>query len=578
MADKVMNEFQWAEKYKQEGAVIFKETSQKSLRLIQESLRGDIYTYFYNLAGKFGNKVSTAEKKQVVELVDLTLETADEVDKLLTINSSTDREALVQSIYNKFDHIRGGLAYFSNPENFTGATQQRLKELERDTGTSASGLGDRFKVIQGRMNVLEKPKSKFEQFKEKHAVLGGVASAAGGIAGGIGEDITEGFGFLGQMGKSVFEAQKKKKERAAIQEQQKFIGNVMPQDTSIEKFQSTYSDLYGKGKGKVETDVGASSRHTLDQKAALDNGLTSFFTTGAYRAKWTKDLLAAVSVGAVAKEPKEEGDLLKNLGLGDLGATLGSFGKSLASFATNPITIGVAGLAMGAWDAFKGRKKSEDEGWLTGKAGQKQTLGQNIASSSGSFLGGTGPGIGEKGATVGGIAKNALWNTIKGAAIGFMVAGPIGALVGGGIGLTGGLIGGKRISQGLQATTRFMGGQDIQTGASRDFTKVNPKTGMPDLTPADLMGRGRSVKAGVKFGETELLPKFDQVPLSIPGAETLKVQKEGFESLNKTMDNLLNESKSKKDETSASNSSGYDAYNIRDPLLASLNTGILDIA
>jgi hypothetical protein len=172
----------------------------------------------------------------------------------------------------------------------------------------------------------------------------------------------------------------------------------------------------------------------------LSGGLVSFFTKDAYNAPYTKDLLEAIKSGG-------KGGGGSNNFFGGLGSNLKNLGKTLLPFV--PKIVGGAGLGMGVWDAFQAQKKAGD--WFDRKPGEKVPVGERIAAGVGGFLGGTGKGLGEKGATAGEITKNALWNAAKGAAIGFMVGGPVGAVVGGVIGGGAGLIGGKRIAKGAEA-------------------------------------------------------------------------------------------------------------------------------
>lgn len=104
---------------------------------------------------------------------------------------------------------------------------------------------------------------------------------------------------------------------------------------------------------------------------------------------------------------------------------------------------GIAGAAMMAADAIGGVKKSTE--WLGKKDGN--TTAGKVASGIGGALGGTGPGLFDKGDAMD-KAKNIAGGAMKGAAIGMMF-GPLGALIGGGIGAVFSAIGGKNIAKAL---------------------------------------------------------------------------------------------------------------------------------
>lgn len=108
--------------------------------------------------------------------------------------------------------------------------------------------------------------------------------------------------------------------------------------------------------------------------------------------------------------------------------------------------IGVAGVAMAAFDAFRGTKKAR--AWHGVAEGGKLKTSQKITAGLGGFLGGSFENLGARTA----------WGTAKGAAIGAGIGSIVpgfGTAIGAGIGaLAGGIlgaIGGKNITRALQA-------------------------------------------------------------------------------------------------------------------------------
>jgi len=109
--------------------------------------------------------------------------------------------------------------------------------------------------------------------------------------------------------------------------------------------------------------------------------------------------------------------------------------------------IGVAGIAMAAFDAFRGTKKAKE--WHGVKEGEKATTSQKVTAGIGGLLGGTFKNL----------AARVAWGAAKGGAIG-LGAGALGTLgfgapIGAAIGaLAGGILGafgGKNIAKALQA-------------------------------------------------------------------------------------------------------------------------------
>ena len=185
--------------------------------------------------------------------------------------------------------------------------------------------------------------------------------------------------------------------------------------------------------------------------------LFNFFNKDAFFAQWTAQLLDNVKIIA--------GKSGGNTTFSNLGSLANSFLKFL------PLIGVLTTVGMGIWDAFKGISKANE--WFNTK---NATAGQNTSAGIGGFLGGTGPGVFDKG-SIGAKAGNIGWNAAKGAGIGALLSsllsigalgaeaftGPVGwslipetlalsgggALAGAGIGAGLGAIGGKDIAKAL---------------------------------------------------------------------------------------------------------------------------------
>lgn len=121
---------------------------------------------------------------------------------------------------------------------------------------------------------------------------------------------------------------------------------------------------------------------------------------------------------------------------------------------------GIGGAIMMAKDAYSGVQKADD--WFADKNnGGSATVGQKVSSGIGAALGGTGPAIDDKDASIGDKAKSLGSGALKGAAIGTAIGGPVGTLIGGAVGAVGAAIGGERIAKAVNAV-----GEGIKDAAS----------------------------------------------------------------------------------------------------------------
>ena len=309
---------------------------------------------------------------------------------------------------------------------------------------------------------------------------------------------------------------------------------------------------------KVSSETPIVSKQTAGQTAgdAVTFGLTKFFTKPAYNVPWTKELLEAVQG---KREPFQEKKIKEQ-----------SKGSLLGDIVKTGVGLLAGGLALGLWDAFKAQQVSKEKGWLR-KPGEELATGQKIASGVGGFLGGTGPGVFDKG-TVGQKALNVGWGALKGGligggigallSVGAVAAAPFtggaslaflpttlgmmatGAGIGAGIGAGTHAVGGQKISQGLQATTRVLQGQDITTGQKLQVQN-NP---------------------------------LEKIPATNLWSEVDKSIGNRLDKLYSVMDSMGNTIKEGSKGSSQKLPSGYDTTNTRNPILSSLGAGQLDIS
>ena len=221
--------------------------------------------------------------------------------------------------------------------------------------------------------------------------------------------------------------------------------------TGVAQFQQTYPDAYKilqKMVGLLTT-IAISPFIKDGFSSLIKNGKNSglFDNAKALGQMFKEDVAKDGLRNTATTYAKTFGPELLNTiktGIGQSGLANGAMSATgtagtIAKLATGASAL--VGIGMSLKDAVGGFKKSTE--WF----GENADIGDKMSSTIGGILGGTGKGIGQDGATAGGVAKNTLGNTAKGAAIGFAVGGPLGAAIGGGAGALLGLIGGERIAK-----------------------------------------------------------------------------------------------------------------------------------
>ena len=117
------------------------------------------------------------------------------------------------------------------------------------------------------------------------------------------------------------------------------------------------------------------------------------------------------------------------------------------------------------------------------------------------------------------------------------------------------------------------------TTASPAFGPLDPATGLPtDKTKAAAFQTAEQKEVlGADFKATGKASTTKAVPIDTTAASQNKSTAEQLDKINQNLTDIKEASNTK---VASSNTmkSGYDAYNVRDPLLASLNSGTLDLA
>jgi len=274
-------------------------------------------------------------------------------------------------------------------------------------------------------------------------------------------------------------------------------------------------------------------------QTVIFGALIAFFTTEALRTPYTKRLLEAI-------EKNKGGG-----GGGGGGIGTGMLDKLLPALPMiGAAAAGIAGLGMGVWDAFKAQDKAKKDNWFGNKPGEELKTGQKVAAGVGGFLGGTGPGIFDKG-SMGDKAKNVGWNAAKGAGIGaaigtFMLPGigtGIGAALGAGIGAVTGAIGGKKIAQAAQMVWKTTPFGMIQQGME-SFKKIGLKGVQQNLQSAMTFGLVKPF-AAKPAASTDIVSAVSKYPIKQKSdvksdsqiAKHTKIESSEIESIKNESDN-----------------------------------------
>jgi hypothetical protein len=332
----------------------------------------------------------------------------------------------------------------------------------------------------------------------------------------------------------------KEAQEAVSKPKNNMFGDI--KDEAVKSAEGPFGGIIGRLKDSLKGGSGVSLT-VSDLSKGVSEGLNSFFNGAAMSAKWTKSIYDAVikqeDIENEEEEEKAEGNN-------------GSQRKQKRD--------------------SKGRFTSEFEGEEDGK-------------EKGGFLGNIKNLFGKGKDLAGGMGKG-LTSEFTGASL--LEAGPmLGILAAAG----GGALLGTAINN--------MGvGKAIQGKIGDDTTKSAEKANEVGVRPEtkramELEAKGMNSKDAAKQAYSELHPDSKQQVPTLDKSTNLTENKVPIDTTStdrdKEIENLLNkinetlekiEEDSKKTQT-VSNSgirSGYDAYNLRDPLLASLNTGTLDLS
>ena len=332
----------------------------------------------------------------------------------------------------------------------------------------------------------------------------------------------------------------KEAQEAVSKPKNNMFGDI--KDEAVKSAEGPFGGIIGRLKDSLKGGSGVSLT-VADLSKGVSEGLNSFFNGAAMSAKWTKSIYDAVIKQEDIEDEEKEEKAEDNKG----------------------------GNRKQKRDA-KGRFTSGFEGEEDGK-------------EKGGFLGNIKNLFGKGKDLAGGMGKG-LTSEFTGASL--LEAGPmLGILAAAG----GGALLGTAINN--------MGvGKAIQGKIGDDTTKSAEKANEVGVRPEtkramELEAKGMNSKDAAKQAYSELHPDSKQqvptldkstnltenkVPIDTTSTDKDKEIENLLKKINETLEKIEEGSKKTQTVSNSGRRSGYDAYNLRDPLLASLNTGTLDLS
>ena len=489
----------WLREFKKKGIFAFDKNQLSFLQVLKAKYQRDYTPFLEQLEFTLGVVSADPRTAAIVKNVKTEIEKSfNTIDKLLGSKGLIATSEEATDLYYGLEYIESSIEELSALAASNVQTQQAISRVEKQTGISFENLAKTQPLIVKRYKGLIPSKPFAEKkaaFAARHPELYGLGrEMLGGITGAFGP-----YGTAAKwMGTTITGYLKRRREAKLEKEAGGLAQRLLPAELTTPERAMTLKEalMGGIPTPRAVRPEELIRRKTGPEVTAGSQPLYQFFNEGAYKAKWTKKVLSLLSLFGgldfMKKETKkEERKFLKE----KLEETPLKNVKNFAVF-LGPLLSLLAGLGMGVWDIKKGLEIAKKEGWLR-KPGEELAKGQKVAIGIGSFLGGTGPGIFDKG-TIGQKAKNIAWGALKGGLIGggliaagallapltggvslgaVMAAAPAimtasaGSIAGGaalgasiGAGIHG--FGGKRISQGIQETTRLLNLQNPVTGQS----------------------------------------------------------------------------------------------------------------
>jgi len=400
MADK----FKWADRYQKEGFKVFDAQSVSTLGRIQVKYTKDFRDFFMSVEAAYKGTKLTAEQQRINEVLHSIDEVGMLIAKLLTTQNVIVGEEELERLFVLTNELDDEFRFFSDPANFSAALQGRIQEAEKKSGIKATDIASANKLMKGRLENVARAKPSFGQKMEPYTpVLKPLGEGMKDIAYKMLGPFEEMARLGGKAVGGISGMARARKERKLNLERQAFHQATILSGEADPGELETYRDIQSVGRAPVRKDIHRESRRTGDeglrasasstlgpystaserkrgkqQEVSMQQALFTFFMKDAYRARWTKELLETIQLGAAGGLGKKAGGLGEKVvgGLGSrimdalglnflggklkaLGLVIGNAALGLAKFAGGLAAVGAAGFA--GWKA--GRLLGENIKW-----------------------------------------------------------------------------------------------------------------------------------------------------------------------------------------------------------------------
>ena len=425
------------------------------LRYAQTKYSSDFVPFFQELEARLkaprgiGGKFTHAEEVDQVTLgiVHGAFRAAQQVVQMFgTLMGAQGRPGTKEDVQKLREHMRTvdkALHDLSSHRNGDVALDYAIAAAETRAKIRLNTLQDQHAVIQKGIETMQQNPNFFASVvamaSKSKLVQGALTAALGPFSALAGAA----YGGIASMTRSM-------RQRKISQQQYALAGALTPAaEATSENILKRYSSIRESGRSidRYADMAGSkgssfSSREKTQKREKLSlpieqTGIFAFFDKGAFKARWTKDIYDKVMKGATVGAAAGAG--------GGLAAAAMKMEGALA------LIGGMAGPIWMAADFIRGVLKTNTNMGI--QPGMHTGAGSYFASGVGTMLGGTGPGVGERGATIGQQIANVLAGSLKGALMGTLYGNPIGGAV---AGAQGHMIGGKRMAQGFQGAGDWM--------------------------------------------------------------------------------------------------------------------------
>ena len=545
------------------GKINLTQDSIRMMRIVQRKYEMDYVAFYKSLAGHF------IGQKQIVSDITAARNRVESVIKAIEdiLNPFEDvTQDKINELYASMDSVEKDIKFFTDEAKKDAELNEKMQRIFEKRNLDIDRLGQSHKMIRGRMEkmVKEATRVKFPRIAPE------ITDFAADIGKTALSSVLGPFGRIaGLAGKVVGGIIERRRGRERTLGEKAFAGAVLTaEEETPEALSKMYTSLFGAGKASVEADVTSGYRPTRrgaeefatrvgrrkwgreapeetftgrglrggiaheDFVPAFSLALMTFFNIGWRKAKWTREMLESIQTisgvkskglaGAIGEKATGMWEIFKGIGLYKLleQPIFILVGYLLRSIILPALLIALAGIAGAV------------VGWLVGhiKIGDK-----TINEYTQSFMSKLYPFETQ--------SKLAPYIAERG------MATPIG-----------------RRSLEL---TRIHPGMNMREAVRQAYSELGEQGLRPSVVPKSEQPTSQFIDRQTGFGTST-------VPIVIGGLE--KTNKEGFDRVNSNLVAMRDEMKAASPKSVRVNMrSGYDAYNIRNPLLSALNHGGIDI-